>query len=276
MSATLRPGFELRGETTSLGGLLRDLWRSRGLLVMLAKKDFFVRYRRAGLGMLWAVGLPLSQAFVLAVIFSIIVRFRTGVDYRVFIFSGLIAWQYFDGVLNSSVTSIVSGSGMSSKIYFPRAIFPLEVTVAGLYSFLPALPILFLLIAVFEPGAFGLHMLLLPAAIAVMVLLAASFALVLSALQVYYRDVQWIVSALDKPMFWSAGVIFPLSRIEGLRRYVEVNPATGLIQLFRAATVGADPHWERALLWTAGWIVALLMAAAFLHRRYDRVFVDLL
>src|SRR5690242_10035317 len=100
-------GFELTGKPGSVLEMGRGIWQSRDLLRMLAKKDFVARYRRASLGMAWAVGLPLVQAVVLAVVLSHLVKFKTNVNFAVFVYTGTLAWNFFSQTLTSTTNSIV-------------------------------------------------------------------------------------------------------------------------------------------------------------------------
>lgn len=269
------PMIDLAGEPTGRMALLADLWASRRLLVMLARKDFFVRYRRATFGVLWAVGLPLLQAVVLAVVFSRVARIHTHTSYAVFVFAGMVAWTFFSSTLTTASTSIVDGSELSTKIYFPRALFPLVTLAANLYGLAVTVVILGVMSAAFGAPV-GARTLLLVPAILVLVALTAGFSLVLAALHVYFRDVRFLVQAALLGWFYLTPVIYPIGLLHGLRPWLDANPATGLVELFRAATVGADHGWLTSLWWSLGWTVALLALALALHRRRDRVFVDLL
>lgn len=269
------PVLELTGEPCPAGSLLAALWRSRALLLMLARKDFFVRYRRASFGVLWAVGLPLVQAVVLVVVFSRIVRITTTANYSVFVLSALLPWTFFSSTLTTASTSIVDGSALSTRIYFPRAVFPLVAVTANLYGFVLSLGVL--LAACIVVGApLGKALLLLAPATVLLVALTAAFSLVLAALHVYSRDVRYLVQAAVVVWFYVTPIIYPLTLAKGLSRWLAVNPLTGVVELFRAATVGADAGTAAAVWWTLGWTMALATVALVVHRRFDRVFVDLL
>jgi ABC-type polysaccharide/polyol phosphate export permease len=277
-ATTTTQGFELRGEKSSLRPMLRALFDSRDLLRALAKKNFVASYRRASLGMLWAIALPLIEAAVLTVIFSglIKIRHRLGSDefFAVFIYAGILPWHYFLGTVSSSVGSIVSGHNLSTRIYFPRAIFPLINVRSNLYGFFPAAGVLLAMSLAFGVPL-GFNVLLLIPAFVLLVLLTSGFALVFAALQVYFRDIKWIVQAVTRPWFYASGVFFPLHLApDPLRGILRINPVVGVLQMFRAGTLGRDTDWEIAVWWTIGWIVALFVLAAFLYRRYDRVFAD--
>ena len=269
-------GFELRGERQSVRRLVVDVWRSRELISMLARQDFHVRYRRASLGVLWAIGLPLLQATVLAVVFTKVVRISKIAHYPTFMFAGVLPWTYLAAVVVSASTAIVDGQALATKIYFPRAVLPLVTAGSTLYGFAPSVGVLIAYALLFG-GRLGVSLVLLLPALVLMVALTAAISLTLSALQVYFRDVRYIVSAIVLVWFYVTPVIYPLTLAHGaMRLLLYLNPATGMIELFRASVVGADPHWLLTVAVASGWTLLFLAAALELHRRFDRVFVDLL
>lgn len=268
-------GFILTGAPTPMRVLVRGVWRSRRLIAILARKDFYVRYRRATFGLLWAAALPLMQALVLAFVVSKFAKFNTGGDYAVYVLSGTVIWGTFSAILASGATSVVDGSSLSTKIYFPRLVLPLVTVVTSAYGF--AISVVVLLVTTLVTGVgFGLNTLLIVPAVLLTLVLGASCAMVLSALHVYFRDVRYMVQAALVVWFYLTPIIYPLETIGGARRFIEANPLTGLVELSRAATVGADPGYGASVLWTVGWSAILLCVGMLLHRRYDRVFVDLL
>ena len=275
MSGT-SPMLELEGEATPLRALLKDLWASRPLLAMLARKEFYVRYRRASFGMLWAIGLPLIQAIVLAAVFSRVVRVATpGTNYAVFVFAGVVAWTFFAATLSASATAIVDGAGLSTRIYFPRAVLPLVPIGANLVGLVLSVVIL-VAMALISGEPLGLRLALVVPAIALLLTFTSAISLVLAALHVYFRDVRYFVQVALLVWFYVTPVIYPLSLAKDLRGWLTANPLTGCVELMRAAVVAAEPASVAAVLWSLGWTVALAVAALALHRRYDRVFVDLL
>jgi ABC-type polysaccharide/polyol phosphate export permease len=173
-------------------------------------------------------------------------------------------------------SSVVDGSALATKIYFPRAVLPLVTVFSGFYGLVLGLVVLVGMAVAFG-APLGLQLLYLVPAVAMLLALAAAFALVLSILQVYFRDIKHVVGAITMPWFWASGVFYPLTRLSPtFRRVIEINPAVGMISLFRAALGAPSPGWETGVWWSLGWIVVLFVAAAYLFRRYDRVCVDLL
>jgi ABC-type polysaccharide/polyol phosphate export permease len=268
-------GFCLDSRPAPLSTLLAATWRSRQLIGILARKDFYVRYRRATFGLLWAAALPLVQAVALAFVISRFATFATDDDFWIFVLAGTVAWSTFSGIVGLGATAIVDGASLSTKIYFPRLVLPLVTVSTSAYGLAISLV---LLAGATLVGGVGLGfntLLLIPAGVLTLVL-AASFALVLSALHVYFRDVRYLVQAALLVWFYVTPVIYPLGAIGRTRAWIEANPMTGVVERYRAATVGADTGLTTSLLWTGGWVAVLLVSAVFLHRRFDRVFVDLL
>jgi lipopolysaccharide transport system permease protein len=275
-TTSVEQGFELRGERSRVSTLLRDVWRSRELMGMLARKDFFVRYRRASLGIIWAIGLPLVQASVYAVVLSQFGRFETPVDFPVFVFSGVLPWTFFNAAIAMGTSSVVEGSALATKIYFPRPVLPMVTVLSGFYGLVPGVVILVVMTAAMG-NPLGPELILLVPGLVLLFLLTSAFALVLGILQVYFRDIKHIVGAITLPWFWASGIFYPMTRLDPtFREILEKNPTVGVISLFRASIGAASPGWETAVYWSLGWTAALLAGAVLLYRRYDRVCVDLL
>jgi ABC-type polysaccharide/polyol phosphate export permease len=272
------PVLDISGAWTSPRQWFAELWAARGLMMTLARKDFFVRYRRASFGVLWAVTLPLVQAIVMAVVFSYVrvIKTHAGVSFPVFVFTGITVWTYFQSTVTVAATSIVDGAAMSSRIYFPRAVMPLAVTRTNLYS-LPVSLSLVVIMALIFGVPLDQHLLIIIPATLVLVLLTASLSLTLSALHVYFRDIRYMVQALFTALIYMTPVFIPLPVYPAVaRKIVLINPATGVLELFRLAIGGADSQWPFAVAMTLAWTAFLSVTAVYLHCRRDRVFVDLL
>ena len=266
-------GFDLTPVPPPVRTLVRDVWRARGLIAVLARKEFFVRYRRTSFGLLWAVGLPLLQAAILTLVFGHLLKSHAP-DYAAFVFAGMVPWSYFSATLGGGATAIVDNSGLSNRIYFPRAVLPLVSAVSALYSVVVTVAILIAMCVGFGVDL-GPKLLLLVPGVALVAALASAFALVLSALHVYFRDVRFLVTAALTVWLYVTPIIFEVDQLpRALRPFVRVNPMTGVVELFRYATVGSSPDWELSLLVTGAWIVGLVVVALALHRRFDRLFAD--
>lgn len=275
-------GFELTGPGTRPGVLLAELWRSRRLVGVLARKDFFVRYRRTRLGLLWAIALPLLQAAVLAAVFSSLIsglRPRGTDDdlsYAVFVFSGMVPWTFFSAAFTAGATSVVDGANLAQRIYFPRLVLPLVAVTTALFPLAATLLVLLALVVVLGPGLGAATLWLVPGT-GFVLLLALGLSMLFSAAQVYLRDLRFAVTAGMTVLFYLTPVIYPVTRVPvRLQPVVEVLPVAGPVELFRASVGAAGPHLGRSVLASLLWALAAGAAGFVLHCKRDRVLADLL
>ncbi len=246
---------------------------------MLARQDFFVRYRRATFGVLWAVALPLVQAGVLALVLSTFVRFELPIPFVVFVYAGTSIWSFFNSGVAAGSTAIADGRDLSTKIYFPRAALPLVRSASNAYSLVISMLALLGLCLVTGTGL-GVEVVLLVPAFLLALVLTSAFGLVFGALHVYFRDVRYIVTAALLAWFYATPVFYPLSFLEenhaGLATALSANPVSGVVVLSQAAVGMTGTGLVAPVLWTIGWSLGLLVVALVLYARFDRVFVDLL
>lgn len=276
-------GFCLTGPGTPLLTLLRELWRSRRLVAVLARKDFLVRYRRTRLGLLWAVAVPLVQAAVLAVVFSAVLpRVAIAGDsgklgsYAVFVLSGMVPWAFFSAALPVGSTSVTDSASLAQRIYFPRLVLPLVAVVTACYPLLATLVVFLAVALLLGPGLQPELLWVLPGAVLV-VLLVLGLSLFLSAAQVYVRDLRFVVSSGLTVLFYLTPVIYPLVRApERAHDVLRLLPAAGPVELFHRAVGAADPLMWRSVLATGVWTTVFVAAGLVLHSRRDRVLADLL
>jgi ABC-type polysaccharide/polyol phosphate export permease len=191
------------------------------------------------------------------------------------VLSGILGWTFFSSTMAASVNAIVDGAGLTDKVWFPRALLAIVPCMSGLVG----LGISMLILVVFAPilGA-GLHLriLLLVPACVLLVVFTAALSLVLSALQVYYRDVRFIVTAALTVWIYATPILYMKANVHGLGPWLDCNPMTGVVSLFHLAVVGDHEPWARAVGISVGVTAALLLASLEIHRRHDRLFVDLL
>jgi lipopolysaccharide transport system permease protein len=271
-----QPVLELGPESTSRREWLGSLWDHRGVIWVLARKDFQSRYKRTSLGIVWAAAVPLLQAVVMIVVFSHFIHAGQGVSYAAFVLSGILVWgSYFAMVLPQGTTSIVDGSSLTDKLWFPRAILPLVPCMSNIVG----LGIAVVIVLIGSPilgVAPSLHLLLLIPACALMVAFTVGLTMVLAALNVYFRDVKFIATAALTVWLYATPIMYPKARLGDLGALLDFNPMTGIISLFHVAVIGHDGSWGRALVVSLVATAFLLVAAVELHRRHDRLFADLL
>jgi len=244
------------------------------VLATLARTDFQVRYKRASFGVLWSVALPLVQSLVLVYVFSRFTRFDEFDGYPVFVLCGIIMWSYLTATVSAASTAIVDATSLTDKIWFPRALLALVPALANSVGLAVSLLILVGLLPVYGVDITP-RVLLLPVAALALALFCSALGLLLAALDVYFRDVKYLVQAGILVWFWLTPIAYPKAFAGSIAKWLDLNPATGLVTLFRMGTLGA-PDWHRSVAVSAVSTVVLLVIAAEVHRRRDRLFVDLL
>jgi len=243
---------------------------------MLARRDFFVRYRRAAFGLVWAVALPAVQAAVIITVFSHVVRISTQAPYVTFVFIGVVVWTFFSTAVTAASTAIVDGQALASKIYFPRASLPIIAVGSSLIGFVVTLVLLLAVDAV-NVTHVGIEILLVAPAAILVVGLALGFGLVNSIAHVYFRDTRFVLQAAMIVWYYITPIFYPLTLVRGpLRAVILVNPVTGPVELLRASLVGADTSLALPLTISCGWMAVLITGGLLLHARFDRLVTDLL
>lgn len=269
------PILEIRNRPDSLRSWWSEVYRHLDVLIVLARKDFHTRYKRASLGLAWAVAVPLLQASIMAVVFSRVVRTGGGRGFGIYVMSGIIAYSYFSTVISSGVSSLVDGSSLTEKVWFPRillAVVPVLSNVVGLM-----VTSVVLLVAMPIAGvSYKPQLVLLLPGVLLLAAFATGLSLCLSALNVYYRDVKFLVQAALLVWMYVTPIVYPMRVLGHLQFIAIANPLTGVISLFHMATVGSRGPWLVPLIITLIVTSLLLLVGAEAQRRHDRLFVDLL
>jgi lipopolysaccharide transport system permease protein len=257
---------------------LRELWSYRELLYFLIWRDVLVRYKQAVLGVAWAILQPLLTMVVFTVVFNRLLGVEGDssdqkIPYEVFSFSGLLAWQFFAGALSRSGVSLVGNANLLTKVYFPRLVIPLSAVLAGLIDFVISFVILLILM-----GAYGIapgwETVFLPLFLILAVASALAVSLWLSALNVLYRDVQYLIPFLVQLWMFLSPVIYSIDEIpEWGRILFSLNPMTAVIGGFRWALLGQEFPGHYTWISIAV-VVTLLFGGLFYFKRMERVFAD--
>lgn len=256
---------------------LRELWKYRELLYFLTWRDILVRYKQAVIGVAWAVLQPLLTMVVFTVVFNKVLGVQSpssAVPYAVFSFSGLLPWSFFAGALSRSGLSLVGNANLLTKVYFPRLVIPISAVLAGLVDFGISFVVLLGLMA-----AYGIaptwQIVFLPIFIALAFVTALAVSLWLSALNVLYRDVQYVIPFLVQLWMFVSPVIYPIDKIPAgpLRVAFALNPMTGVIGGFRWALLGQQ--FPGGYAWISLAVVGVLFVTGlFYFKRMESVFAD--
>jgi lipopolysaccharide transport system permease protein len=253
----------------------RELWRYRDLAFQIAARDITVRYRQTALGAAWAILQPVGFMIVFSLFFGRVAGISSdGIPYAVFSLSGLVAWTYFANGLLLGSESLVSNAALVSKIYFPRIFMPAGVLAAGFVDLSVSLVILF--VVVFASGLVpSAAVLVLPVLIAIMVATALGASAGLSALNVRYRDVRYVIPFAIQMWLFATPVAYPSSLIdEPWRTLSAINPMVGVVEGFRWATLGSADAPLELIGISAVSALVLLVAGLVYFDRVERTFAD--
>jgi lipopolysaccharide transport system permease protein len=285
IAQTDEPVFLIR-PTRGLGALnLRDLWVYRELIFFLTWRDVKVRYKQTLLGASWAILQPVLQMVVFTLIFSRVANLTSnGIPYPIFNFAALLPWRLFAKALNDAGRSLVSNRNMVTKVYFPRLVIPLSSVLGGVVDFGFAFLVLIALIIYYHltPGSgyvfqYSPALLTLPLFLLLALITAFGVSLWLSALNVLYRDVGYVLPFLTELWFFITPVVYSSTEIpEQFRLLYALNPMTGVVEAFRWALFGVQAQDAPGLMVGVSALVALviLLSGLFYFRRMERVFAD--
>lgn len=269
---TIRPG---RG---SAGFGLAELWRHRELVLVLARRNVTVRYKQTQLGVLWAVLQPFFTMVVFTFVFHRVAKISSqGIPYPIFAYAALLPWALFATSLAQSSVSIVGASSIIGKVYFPRMAIPVATVLAALVDFAVASVVLVGMMVYFGVFPSPEAVLMLPLFMLLAVTTALGAGLWFSALNVRYRDVQYVVPFLIQIGLFITPVAYPATLVnEPLRTILAINPMTGVVEGFRWALLDVDTPPGLLVLVSCAVSLTMLVSGALFFRRMERTFADVI
>ena len=222
----------------------QELWRYRDLFLVLAWRDISVRYKQTALGVVWAIFQPFVTMIVFTFIFNRMANITSGdvTPYPVFLYVGLLFWQYYSGALTNASNSMISNTALIQKVYFPRLIVPATAAITGLIDLAISAVILVGMMIYYGVAPHLLGILILPALLGCSILSALGMGLLLASLNVKYRDVRFALPFFIQIMLYVTPVIYPVKMLDnyplvkGLMLWL--NPMSGVITNARAALLG--------------------------------------
>lgn len=218
---------------------LKEIWAYRELFWVFTARDVKVRYKQTVLGAGWAIIQPFMTMVVFSIIFGGFAKMPSdGFPYPVFVYAGLLPWTFFSSSLLRSGSSVVGSAHLVSKVYFPRVIIPLCSVGAGVVDLAISTMVLLLIMLYFGvPWSFNL--LAAPLLFILVALMALGVGTFISALNVAYRDIGFLIPFLVQLWMFATPVIYPASLVpEKWRWLLYFNPMAGIIEGFRAAFLG--------------------------------------
>jgi len=259
-----------------------ELWAYRELLYFLAWRDVKVRYKQTALGITWAILQPALMMLIFTFFFGRLAQIPSdGVPYSLFALAGLLPWTFFSTAATMSGNSLVNSAGMITKVYFPRVIVPVASVAAVLVDLLIGFGVLGLLMA-YDRVVPTWTLALLPVFILLLALLTLGFGILMSSLNVKYRDIRFALPFFIQIWFFASPVVYPMSFVTGgtshplfWRALLSLNPMTGVIEGFRACLFGQKSFDWVVISLSAIVTLALLGCAVVTFRRMEKNFADI-
>jgi lipopolysaccharide transport system permease protein len=252
-----------------------DLWAYRELVYFMIWRNVKVRYKQTVLGFAWAILRPFLSMVVFSIFFGSLAQMPSdNIPYPIFSYSGLLPWELFSVALMQASTSLVGSGNMITKVYFPRLVLPISSVLSGLVDFVIAFLVLIVMMLVYHitptPAIWTLPLFLLLALIT-----AIGVSLWLSALNVMYRDINYVLPFINQLWMYITPIVYSSSIVPDTWQLVyALNPMAGVVQGFRWALLGtASPG---PMLWISVCVsIAMLISGLFFFRRMEHTFADM-
>ncbi len=256
---------------------VREIWHYRELLYFLTWRDIKVRYKQTAIGVTWAILQPLALMLVFTLFFGKLAKIPSeGLPYPIFAYTALLPWQLFSRAISESTNSLITNQRLITKIYFPRIIVPLSTILSALLDFIIASGMLIILIVIYGIRP-GWETIFLPFFTLLLLMTALGVGFWLSAINVEYRDVQYVIPFLNQFWLFLTPVVYPSTLVpERWKVIYGLNPMVGVIEGFRWSLLGKGSGPSQ-LLFISALVGVLLFVTGIIWFRYrEKSFIDMM
>ncbi len=254
----------------------KELWQYRELLFFFTWRDFKVRYKQTVIGVGWALFQPFITMVIFSVFFGALIKVPSdGIPYPIFVYVGLLIWQFFSSALSDTSDCLVTNKAILTKVYFPRLILPIASVTTKLVDFFIASIILIGMMIYYHytPNLAGL--LILPLLLLISFMAAVGGGLFLASINVKYRDVRYILPFFIQTLLFVTPVIYPPTIAGKYSWILAINPMTGVIKAARSALLGNAPiNWELLAISGVTCFLLLILGITF-FKKAERYFADI-
>ncbi|MBI4407066.1 MAG: ABC transporter permease [Candidatus Kerfeldbacteria bacterium] len=257
---------------------LAELLRYKDLFYFLSIRDIKVRYKQTAIGIVWALFLPIITMIIFTIFFGNFAQISSdGIPYPIFVYVGLLFWNFFSQSVNNASASLVGNEGIIKKIYFPKLLLPASSIFVCLVDFLVAALVFVGLMVYYRFVPSWETWLVIPLLVALTYLVSLGLGLLLAAVNVKFRDVRFIAPLFIQLLFFVTPVIFPASIVSPEHQWIlNLNPMSGIISAARSVMFG-----QTAIDWSALGIAAAVTVASVViglvyFRKTERYFADII
>ena len=256
---------------------IKEIWKYKELLYFFTWRDLKVRYKQTAIGILWAIFQPFVSMVVFSIFFGKMAKMPSdGIPYPIFVYTGLLFWQFFSSALSQTSGSLISNANIITKVYFPRLILPISMVITKFIDFFIASIILagMMIYYKYTPNLIGL--LILPLLLLITFMAAVGGGLFLASINVKYRDVRYVLPYFIQIMLFITPVIYPASIAGKYSWILAINPMTGVIKAARASLFGNAPiNWELLGISFIAVLILLIIGVIF-FKKTERYFADII
>lgn len=262
---------------------LKDVWVYRELVFFLVWRDLTVRFKQTLLGATWAILQPVVQMVIFTLLFSGVAKLSSdGLPYPIFNYAALLPWGLFAKALGDAGRSLVTNRSMITKVYFPRLVIPVSSVISGLVDFAIAFAVFIGIITYYHFNStanFDFHfttaLLTLPIFLLLAMVTSLGVSLWLSAMNVMYRDVGYVIPFLTQVWFFITPIVYSATEIKGPWQLIyAINPMTGVVEGFRWALFGTEYTHLSMLAISSAVSIIILISGLFYFRSMERSFAD--
>ena len=254
------------------------MWTGDSWFVLsnLVQKDFKIRYRNMSLGMLWSVLNPLVMMSVLTFVYTQVFRSGTISEYAISVLCGLVPFNFFAVSWISGTSSLVENAGLIKRVLVPREIVPVASVLSNCMHLIVQIGLVLLMVLIFGAGL-NRYWLLLPFIWIFAILFICGLALASAALNVYIRDMRYVVESATTILFWLVPIVYPFTMIPAkFRPLYDYNPLAALIMAMRNILVESRPPALSLILKLGGVSVIMFLAGWFVFKGLKRRFYEFL
>ena len=270
----------IEGKSSLFDLKFREVWNYRDLLLSFVKRDFVSFYKQTVLGPLWFFIQPIFTTIVFTFIFGNLAGLSTdGLPQPLFYLAGITAWNYFSDCITKTSTVFKDNANIFGKVYFPRIITPLSIVTSNLLRFGVQMLLFLAMMGYFAATGADFHVtwaiVLLPILILMMASLGLGIGLIITAMTTKYRDLSFLVTFGVQLLMYVTTVIYPLSAApEKYKKFIELNPMTGIIETFRYSFLGKGDF----SFWNLGYCglvtLVIFILGVVIFNKTEKNFVD--
>ena len=254
---------------------LREVWEYRELLYFLTWRDIKVRYKQTVLGAAWAIIQPFFTMVVFSLFFGRLAKVPSdGIPYPIFAYAALVPWTFFANGLSESSNSLVGSSSLIKKVYFPRLTVPISSVASGIVDFVLAFVVLLGMMMYYRVMPTW-NIVWVPFLLLLALVTALGVGLWLSAMNVQFRDVRYVVPFLTQFWMFATPIAYPSTLLsQPWRTLYGINPLVGVVEGFRWALLGTDTAPGPILIVSSIASLVIIIGGAFYFRRMEKTFAD--